>query len=116
MSWTNVFNEAKFRETLLPSSGHSDDERNLYQNVVSLNIFVLDKFAKSRGLRAICAGVIYVPSCLRADVPKACQRANVPKACQYFNLSYQRFKKRANFSKKSENGSKMIFRYLVVKT
>ena len=105
MSWTNVFNEAKFRETLLPSSGHSDDERNVYQNIVSLTIFVLDKFAKSRGLRAICAGVIYVSSCLRVDVPKACQLANVPKASQYFNLSYQRSKKRANFSKESENGA-----------
>ena len=59
------------------------------------------------------ASVVYMPTCLRANVPKGCQvpvsRANVPKivptchkacqtACQFFNLACQRAKEHANFS------------------
>ena len=62
------------------------------------------EFAKSRAIRAMCASVVYVPTCqthanlsfLRANVPinvPTCQRCadystwrtNVPKAYQFFN-------------------------------
>ena len=90
-------------------------------NLISMNIF---EFAKSRAMRAcvptcLPASVVYVPTCLRANVPKACQvliftckRAkNVStchKACQCFNLACQHDKRRANFSTWHANVPKSV--------
>ena len=47
------------------------------------------EFAKSPAVRAIRASVVYVPTC---------PRANVPKACQLLIFTCQRAKRRAIFS------------------
>ena len=60
-----------------------------------------DEFAKLRVMRAARASVVYLPTCPRANVPKACQlliltcqtchkRTNLPKPCQFFNFACQR--------------------------
>ena len=71
-------------------------------------VFSIFGIAKSRAMRAIRASVIYVPTRLRANVPKTCQlliftcqrvnkRASVPKVCQFFKLACQHGKSRAIF-------------------